>query len=137
VFPTYLGARSSHLDYVTRVPALHRIFDPHVIVSVVNEFLTAPEAAFATAPQPSPKVSTLGRLTLPGLNGLRWRDVDSLLERAGLVRTVTVIQGLVTPDTPIPGASFLAQAGQAVGRLLRWPELLIGSIGLCVEARSP
>jgi SAM-dependent methyltransferase len=136
VFPSYLGARSSHLDYITRVPALHRVFDPDVIVDVVIAFLVRDPDRFTTAPQPRPQRSSLGRVTLPGLNGLRWRDVDGLLQRAGLVRTTTVIQGLVTPDTPLPGARVAAMAFQAVGRLLGWPELLIGSIGLCVERRT-
>jgi SAM-dependent methyltransferase len=137
VFPSYLGARSSHLDYVTRLPALHRIFDPRVIVDVVNDFLEREPARFSTAPQPPPQRSSLGRVTLPGLNGLCWRDVDQLLGDASLVRTTTVLQGLVTPDTPVPAAAAAATLFQAAGRLLRWPELLIGSIGLCVERRRP
>jgi SAM-dependent methyltransferase len=136
VFPTYLGARSSHLDYLTRLPALHRIFHPDAIVDVVNGFLERDPTRFATAPQPRPRSSALGRVTLPGLNGLRWRDVDALLDRAGLVRSTTVLQGLVTPDTPVPGAALAAKFFDAAGRVFSWPELLIGSIGLCVEHRA-
>lgn len=57
VYPTYLGARSSHLDYVTRVPALHRVFDPEVIVTVVNSILMEDPAPFGIARQPTPRIN--------------------------------------------------------------------------------
>ncbi len=118
---------------MTRLPALHRIFDPSEIIEVVNVFLREQPTRFATLPQPPPHGTALGRLALPGLNGMQWRDVDPILARSGLVRTRTVLQGLVTPDTPAPGAPMLSQVTQALGGWLGWPELLIGSIGLCVE----
>lgn len=133
VFPSYLGASRSHPYCVTRLPALHRIFDPSEIIEVVNVFLREQRTRFATLPQPPPRGTALGRLALSGLNGMQWRDVDPILARSGLVRTRTALQGLVTPDTPIPGAPMLSQVTQAVGERLGWPELPIGSIGLCVE----
>ena len=128
VFPTYLGARSAHLDYLTRVPALHRIFDPATIVTVVNELLV--ETDSETPPQPEPSLSSLGRLTLPGLNGLRAADLPRLLSAAGLSPRQIVYEPLVMADTPFPFAQQLETIFAAAFRLLGRPELLIGSIGL-------
>jgi SAM-dependent methyltransferase len=128
VFPTYLGARSAHLDYLTRVPALHRIFDPATIVTVVNELLV--ETDSATPPQPEPSVSSLGRMTLPGLNGLRAADLPRLLSAAGLFAREIVYEPLVMADTPFPFAQQLEKIFAAAFRVLGGPELLIGSIGL-------
>ena len=128
VFPTYLGARSGHLDYLTRVPALHRIFDPATIVTVVNDLLA--ETDSATPAQPEPTMSSLGRITLPGLNGLRAADLPRLLSAAGLFARKVVYEPLVMADTPFPFAPQLEKIFAGALRLFGRPELLIGSIGL-------
>jgi SAM-dependent methyltransferase len=135
VFPTYLGARSSHLDYITRLPGLHRIFAADVIVDVVNELLAADPDRFQIAHQPAPQVSELGRLTLPLLNGLTRADLPELLDSAGLVARRTVLEPIVTRDTPVPAARLLNICTRLLARGLGWPELLIGSIGLHVAKR--
>jgi SAM-dependent methyltransferase len=130
VFPTYLGARSSHLDYVTRLPALHRVFDPDTIVEVVNEFLRADPARFGVGPQPPPQVTVLGRRTLPTLNGLTYAETGPLMRHAGLHVDKEVLTPIVTPSLPVPGARVIGSALAAYSRHARLPELLIGSIAI-------
>ena len=128
VFPTYLGVRSSHLDFITRVPALHRIFDPETIVNVVNHELRAEPGRFGVNSLRLPSRSSLGHLTLPNLNGITRREARYLMEAAGLDVSREVISPFVRPTDPVPGAGTLA------GFLDRWqtlrtlPEFLIGSL---------
>jgi len=135
VFPTYLGARSSHLDYVTRLPALHRVFDPETLVEVTNELLAADPARYRTSLQPAPAVGSLGRLTLPTLNGLRWSDVHPLFANAGLEVVAAIRRPLVTAETPVAFARTAERLSSLAGRLTGWPELLIG--GIAVHAVKP
>ena len=133
VFPTYLGARSSHLDYITRVPALHRIFDPDAIIRVVNRFLTEEPGRFPASPQPPPAMSSLGHLTLPLLNGLTLREAREILRRSRLEVRMERIDPIVTPDTPVPGARLAAPLLRAWQRAFGLPELLISSIAIGVR----
>ena len=130
VFPTYLGARSSHLDYITKLPALHRIFDPDAIIRVVNRFLTEEPGRFPQSPQPAPTVSSLGRLTLPLLNGLTLRDARAILGRSGLDVHTERLGPIVTPNTPVRGARLAARLLRAWQRAFGLPELLISSIAV-------
>jgi SAM-dependent methyltransferase len=125
VFPTYRGARASHLDYVTRVPLLHRIFDPTVTIDVVNDVLE--ERGWPTARQPPPRTSTLGRVTLPALNGLTLREARLGVRAAGLILRREWLWPCVRASDPLPGAAVAARALERVPRL---PEVLIGSIAI-------
>jgi SAM-dependent methyltransferase len=130
VFPTYLGARASHLDYVTRVPLLHRVFDPAVIVEVVNEVLEA--RGWPTSRQPPPRVSRLGHVALPGLNGLTLSEARAGVREAGLELESEWLWPCIRASDPVPGA---APAARALGRWQRvrdLPEVLIGSIAMRV-----
>jgi len=78
VFPVYWGAMSHHLDYVAKVPGLHWVFSPRVLVDAVNEVLDA-NPVFGTAKQPQPRRSfDDAREVLPGLNGLSGVHLDTL-----------------------------------------------------------
>ena len=142
VFPTYKGARSSHLDYVTRVPALHRVFDPDVTVEVVNEFLADP--GYGPDLQPAPRVSPLGVRTLPRLNGMTLRDARRLL--SGVRVDDEVITPIVDPQLDL--ATIRAELGgwlipaavvkgiaHALDALPAKPDLLIQNIA--VRATKP
>jgi ubiquinone/menaquinone biosynthesis C-methylase UbiE len=132
VFPTYLGARSSHLDYLTRVPALHRIFDPKVIVSVVNEFLREDPSRFGTRLQPQPSVSSLGRMTLPTLNGLTLSDARQAVQESGLSLTHVALTPIIHDRLPLAGARPVAAVLRLWAQRQRFPELLIGNIAFTV-----
>jgi SAM-dependent methyltransferase len=143
VFPTYKGARSAHLDYLTRVPALHRIFDPDVTVAVANEVLAAsPDSAIDA--QPAPRVSPLGVRTLPRLNGMTLRDARRLL--SGLRVSDEVITPIVDPQLDLETiraelGGWLAPAvlvkgiAHALDALPAKPDLLIHNIA--VRATKP
>jgi SAM-dependent methyltransferase len=128
VFPTYLGARSSHLDFITRIPALHRIFDPETVVTVVNFDLRRSNGKYAVKELSPPRVSSLGHLTPPNLNGLTRREALVLIEEAGLDVRAEHISPFVRASDPIPAARavwWLLEKWQSVSTL---PELLIGSL---------
>jgi SAM-dependent methyltransferase len=132
VFPTYLGALSSHLDYLTQLPALHRIFDPDVVIDVVNEFLVS-DRSFIVLPQPPPHRSALGYTVLPNLNGLRHRDVHAAVTDAGLEIQREVLTPIIRPHTKIRGAKLVGTALDVLARGGLLPELLIGGIALVVR----
>jgi SAM-dependent methyltransferase len=72
-FPVYHGAMSHHLDYVTRLPALHWFFSADTLVAAVNEMLREDTdmRRFGTPLQPAPALShDEARKVLPTLNGL-------------------------------------------------------------------
>lgn len=128
VFPTYLGARSSHLDFITRVPALHRIFDPDTVAQVVNNELHRSNGKYAVKELPAPRISSLGHLTPPALNGLTRKEALALIEEAGLEVRAEHISPFVRATDPIPTAHavwWLLEKWQSISTL---PELLIGSL---------
>jgi SAM-dependent methyltransferase len=133
VFPSYLGARSSHLDYLTQFPALHRVFHPETIVEVVNEFLSAHPERYRTHLQPKPTVSTLGRLTLPALNGLTLADARSILGDSGLLVRAEVVKPILEPTSRLWFGPTMSRAFSWWQRHGTLPELLIGSIALRLE----
>jgi SAM-dependent methyltransferase len=133
VFPTYLGARSSHLDYVTRLPALHRVFDPDRIVEAVNSVLSADPTRYAIKRQPEPTVSTLGYRILPGLNGLTLDDARVAIAEAGLELELERLTPFVRESDPIPGARWVARVLKAWQRRCSLPEFFIGSVAVAVK----
>lgn len=77
VCPVYDGAVSHHLDYVSRLPGLHWLFPPTVLVRAVNRLLGS--GRFNTNPQPEPGWDWTGaRRVLPGLNGLTGAQMGEL-----------------------------------------------------------
>jgi len=127
IFPTYLGAGSSHLAYVTQIPALHRLFDPDVIVEVVNEFLAADPERYIQELQPPPKLDPLGRRPLPSMNGMDRRQAVSIIERCGFVVQRGDIRLLSEANQRTPFRQ-LGMVADAVGSLGWTPELLIGRL---------
>jgi ubiquinone/menaquinone biosynthesis C-methylase UbiE len=131
VFPTYFGARVSHLDYLTQVPAIHRVFDPSTTVDVVNEFLTGPGGhRFGTQPQPRPALSPIGRRTLPSLNGLRRTEARAMAARSGLEVVSFRQRPFVEAHTPLPFAGPVCAALTAIQQRRDLPELFISSLSL-------
>ncbi len=128
VFPTYRGAWASHLDYLTRVPALHRIFDPDVIVEVVNELLTRDPQRYGVEPQPPPKLSALGKLVLPTLNGLTLGIARQAVIDTGLQLTRERLIPVIHPESQRFGGRAISAVMSSWQRHLGWPELLIGNI---------
>jgi SAM-dependent methyltransferase len=118
VFPTYLGALSAHLDYLTRLPALHRIFDPETIIDVVNEFLVAEPERLGVAVQPRPRVTPVGREVLPSLNGMNVSEALQYVDEARLEITFRRIAPIFHPFS---------------GR--RWARALSGPLGYLAERR--
>jgi SAM-dependent methyltransferase len=126
VFPTYLGARASHLDYLTRLPALHRLFDLDLLIRVVNRFLT--DSRYGTPPQPPPSMGPLGLRTLPTLNGMTLTHSRRLAASAGLFVRVERVVPIVEPNSRVPFGRFLYKSLSNWHRRRELPELLIGSI---------
>lgn len=127
-FPSYRGARASHLDFITRVPALHRIFDPETIVSVVNSELRGSNGRYGVLALSPPTVSSLGYLTLPSLNGLTRRDARRLIENAGLCMVQEQITPFVRASDPVAGARPLRSLLDRWQMVTTLPDLLIGSL---------
>lgn len=76
-FPPYDGAMSHHLDYLTRMPALHWLVPPGLLVRIVNLILRL--RPNGTDQQPAPKPSWDGsRKVLPSLNGLTSAQIQEL-----------------------------------------------------------
>jgi SAM-dependent methyltransferase len=132
VFPTYLGARSSHLDYLTQVPFLHRVFDPDAIIDVVNEFLVADPERYGVKPQPAPRVTATGRRALPTLNGMSRRQAETWIRAAGLEVIWSDAAPLFTENAPLPLARPLSGAMGRLAGTGRLPEILIGHLAFKV-----
>jgi SAM-dependent methyltransferase len=128
VFPTYLGGRASHLDYLTQVPFLHRVFDPDTILPVVNEFLLREPERYVIRPQPPAHVSPTGRRVLPSLNGSDRAQSLAYMARAGLEVSWSGADPLVTRSAPVPMAGIAEEAMRWLARKDRLPELLIGHL---------
>jgi SAM-dependent methyltransferase len=136
VFPTYLGARSSHLDYLTLLPALHRVFDPATIIEVVNEQL-ARRPELRTPAQPPPHVGPFGRAVLPKLNGLAYADTRPLLRRAGLEVVQETVTPILDPESKLPLGGRLSRVLSAWHERRGLPEILIGSIAIRARRSGP
>lgn len=134
VFPTYLGARSSHLDYLTQVPLLHRVFDPDAIIDVVNEFLTADPDRYGVKPQPRPAVGALGRRVLPTVNGTTLEEARAVVAGSGLRVRWERVHPMISATTPVPGAAVIARLLEPWTRIPRAPDVLVGQIVLRLVA---
>jgi SAM-dependent methyltransferase len=132
-FPSYLGARSSHLDYITRLPALHRVFDPDTLVRVVNEFLERQPSRYGVQPQPPPAVGVLGHRTLPTVNGMTRHEALALSDRAGLILRHEELVPVVHSGLGIPGSRLADRVLRAALRRSLLPELVVGSVALVLE----
>lgn len=128
VFPTYLGARSSHLDYVTQVPFLHRVFDPDAILSVVNEFLEREPERFGVARQPPSSLTPTGRRTLPCLNGADRSQSREYIARAGLEISWCSVDPIITRRAPVPLAGIAEDAMRRLAHHDLLPDLLIAHL---------
>ena len=80
VFPSYYQPLESHLDLVTRTPALQWIFDGATLTRAYFEILAERPAAWY-----KPRLSTSGWEKLPTLNGVTTRMFHELVERLPLI----------------------------------------------------
>ena len=89
VFTPYWGAISHHLTYITKLPSLHWVFSPDVLVMAINGILQSPLGrSFGTNAQPLPKQSYDGRKrVLPSLNGAGSLDVVDMCRDFEVVET--------------------------------------------------
>jgi SAM-dependent methyltransferase len=147
VFPTYKGARSSHLGYLTQLP-VHRVFDPDTVVAVVNEFVAQEGERLRVGPQPGPSWSRLGHYTLPRLNGMTLKEARQIFSSTPRLKCERVI---ITPliDPKLSRREMQAALGSsktlgllafavahslgAWQRLFPLPELLIQNIAVCAR----
>jgi SAM-dependent methyltransferase len=147
VFPTYKGARASHLDYITRLPLLHRVFHPDTISATVNEFLELDEARkLRTNLQEPPSWSSLGHYTLPRLNGMTLKEAQRIFQTTHrlscdeLILTPLIDPQLSRKDMAASlgssrvltlAAFALAQTLASWQRYLPLPEFLVQNIAVC------
>src|SRR5205823_6122520 len=120
----------SHLDYLTQIPLLHRIFDPDVIISVVNDFLERDPVRYGTKPQPQAEVGVLGRRALPSLNGLTRGEALAIVSAKGLSVAGEWVEPLITASAPLPGARLVSGVLERWARWGKFPEVLIGHVAL-------
>jgi SAM-dependent methyltransferase len=145
VFPTYKGARTSHLGYVTQLP-VHRIFHPDALIDVVNEFIEKEGERLRVQRQPNPSWSSLGHYALPRLNGLTLEEARRVFnDTHGLLCEGVIITPLIDPQlskkqmqTALGGSSILGLLAFGVAhslaiweRFLPLPELLVQNIAVC------
>jgi ubiquinone/menaquinone biosynthesis C-methylase UbiE len=135
VLPSYLGAASAHLDYLTRIPALHRVFDPDVIIDVVNEFLSADFERYHVFQQPPPRETPVGRITLPWLNGITYREARAAVADTGLVVQHELVHPLAEATGSLRAARMVAKPMALFKRDGDYPELLIK--GVAWSLRKP
>lgn len=88
IFPPYYNPTEHHLGYATRLPFLHLVFSPEVLVAAVNRLIDAGEVE--VTPQPAPQRGPWGRKTLPSLNGTTVADWNRLTRQLQSRYAVTV-----------------------------------------------
>ncbi len=88
IYPPYHGIMSHHLDYITRIPALHLLFSADAIIEAVNNILVSPEGKkYFTNAQPAPVWSyNLKRKCLPTLNGMTSREFMEMIGKFEVVQ---------------------------------------------------
>jgi SAM-dependent methyltransferase len=151
VFPTYKGARSSHLAYMTDIPLLHRVFHPDTLINIANELLEKDPSENKPGLQPSPSWTSLGHYTLPRLNGMTLKEARAIFtETAGLSCERFVVTPLVDPQLTwqqmkeavgssriAAGVVFtVAHTLSGWERLLPLPEFLVQNIAVCSTKRN-
>jgi ubiquinone/menaquinone biosynthesis C-methylase UbiE len=85
-FPPYYSPMAHHLTYVTRLPFLHHVFSPGVLVAAVNRLVETGDLDIHH--QPAPQRGPWGRITLPSLNGTTvadWAKLSRILESRYMV----------------------------------------------------
>jgi ubiquinone/menaquinone biosynthesis C-methylase UbiE len=130
IFPSYLGALSSHLDYLTMIPALHRVFDPQTIIEVVNEFLSAEPERLGVALQPPPRMTPVGREALPSLNGMCAREAMQYVLRSGLEIAYQRVTPITYPDSRYLCARVVSGPLGYLAEKWGLPDLLIARLSL-------
>jgi SAM-dependent methyltransferase len=117
VFPTYLGARSGHLDPATRIPGLQRIFAPDALAAAADDFATE---SFI------PRTGPFGRRTVrETLNGMSRADALAIMSRQPF-RWDVVSEPIIEPRSNL---KYGPQVSAALSRLgNRLPELLVGRV---------
>jgi SAM-dependent methyltransferase len=88
VFPPYYNPTEHHLGYATRLPFLHLVFSPEVLVAAVNRLIETGEVGVKL--QPAPQRGPWGRKTLPSLNGTTVADWNRLTRQLQSRHAVTV-----------------------------------------------
>ena len=88
VFPPYYNPTEHHLGYATRLPFLHLVFSPDVLVAAVNRLIEAGEVEVKR--QPAPQRGPWGRKTLPSLNGTTVGDWNRLTRQLKSQHAVAV-----------------------------------------------
>lgn len=146
VFPTYKGARSSHLSYITDVPLLHRIFHPDTLIAVANELLEREPSEIRPGLQPHPSWTSLGHYTLPRLNGMTLAEARTIFARTpSLSCEPFIVTPVVDPQlswrqmkaamgsSRLAAGIVFAAAHTLAGwqRLLPLPEFLVQNIAVC------
>lgn len=94
VFPPYFNPLSHHLTYVTRLPWLHHMFSPQLLVDAVNHLID--DDRLKLHRQPTPQRGPWGRTTLPTLNGTTIKDWLQLCENVKKAYPVE-IQNILPP----------------------------------------
>lgn len=117
VFPTYLGARSGHLDPVTRIPGLQRIFAPETLAAAANAF-----ASEKLVPRLGPFRRTTVR---DSLNGMSRRDAVEIMRQQPFRWRVTS-EPIIEPRSRLRFGPAVSAALARLGN--RLPELLVGRL---------
>jgi SAM-dependent methyltransferase len=123
IFPPYYNPTEHHLGYATRLPFLHLVFSPEVLVAAVNRLIDAGEVE--VTPQPAPQRGPWGRKTLPSLNGTTVADWNRLTRQLQSRYAVTV------RNTYAPfGERFavLRTLSRIMLRVFRYSDLFCGRI---------
>jgi SAM-dependent methyltransferase len=144
VFPTYKGARSSHLAYINSLPLIHRVFHPDTLIDVANELLEQETNGNRPGLQPRPSWSSLGHYTLPRLNGMTLKEARRIFGNSGLSCDF-IVTPLIDPQlsweemknavgsSRIAAATVFTAAHGLSGwqRVLPLPEFLVQNIAVC------
>jgi SAM-dependent methyltransferase len=145
VFPTYKGARSSHLGYVTQLP-VHRVFHPDTLMEVVNEFVARESERLKVRVQPGASWSSIGHYTLPRLNGLTLEEARRIFNSTpGLRCDRIVVTPLIDDQLSMGQMQAAIRSSRTLGfiayavahalavwqRVFPLPELLVQNIAVC------
>lgn len=150
VFPTYKGARSSHLAYINSLPLIHRIFHPDTLIDVANELLEREPSENRPGLQPRPSWTSLGHYTLPRLNGMTLKEARAIFSGTPGLSSEFIVTPLIDPQlswqqmkdavgsSTLAASAVFAAAHTLAGwqRLLPLPEFLVQNIAVCSTKRA-
>jgi ubiquinone/menaquinone biosynthesis C-methylase UbiE len=145
VFPTYKGARSSHLHYINSLPLIHRIFHPDTLIDVANELLEREPSENRPGLQPPPSWTSLGHYTLPRLNGMTLKESRAIFTGTPGLSCEFIVTPLIDPQlswqqmkdavgsSRLAASVVFATAHALAGwqRFLPLPEFLVQNIAVC------